>query len=131
VGRTDFESSRAFGWTEIGSQVAAAKTAYSARFVASSDWQAASQLAFALRDPTVECFDDNESQFMFWSERAQWRGQDAIILVDELKIQAVDYIIRPQFRTLELITTIPVVRFGRTLTTYQLYRGVSYIGKTS
>jgi hypothetical protein len=98
--------------------------------VASSDWQAASQLAFALRDPTVECLDDQKSQFVFWSNDAQRKGQDAIVLVDEPGLRTLDAIIRPKFRTLELIDTVPIVRFGKVLTTCRIYRGIAFTGRT-
>jgi 4-amino-4-deoxy-L-arabinose transferase-like glycosyltransferase len=131
VGQKDFESSRAFGWDEIGARVAAARKAYGAKFVASSDWQASSQLAFALHDPDVKCFDYKTSQFVFWADDVQRKGQDAIVLVDEPQLAALDAVIRPRFATLELIDTIPVIRFGRTLTTYRLYRGISFAGNAS
>jgi 4-amino-4-deoxy-L-arabinose transferase-like glycosyltransferase len=127
-GQADFESSRAFGWGELGSRVAAAKTLYRANFVASSNWQAASQLAFAMHDPTVECIGE-KSQFTFWLDHARRKGQDAIILIDESQLRMLDKTIRPQFRSLELVDTVPVVRFERTLTIYQIYRGTSYIGR--
>ncbi|HLH95334.1 MAG TPA: glycosyltransferase family 39 protein [Xanthobacteraceae bacterium] len=128
VGQVDFESSRAFGWTEIGTRIAAAKQAHGAKFVASSDWQTSSQLAFALHDPDVKCFDDKTSQFTFWPVPEQWKGEDAIILVDEPQLRTVDHVIRQHFNELELIDTIPIVRLGKVLTTYKMYRGVSYSG---
>lgn len=131
VGQGDFESSRAFGWSEIGTRIAAARKTYGVTFVASADWQAASQLAFALRDPDVKCFDDRPSQFTFWPVPPEWNGKDAIILVDEERFSAVDYAIRPHFKALELVDSIPIVRFGKLLTTYRVYRGISHTGKAS
>ncbi len=130
VSHADLESARAFGWAEIGNHIATAKAKYHAQFVAASDWQAASQLAFALRDPTVECFGDR-SQFTFWLNSELRRGQDAIILVDESQLQNVNRVIGPKFRTVEPIDTIQVRRFGKLLTTYQIYVGVGYIAKGS
>lgn len=129
AGQEDFESARVFGWTEIGNRTAAAKLRYDAKFIAASDWQTASQLGFALRDPAVECFQYDRSQFTFWLNNELRNGQDAIILVDEPQLENLDMVIRPKFRGLELVDTIQVIRFGKLLTTYRIFRGISYIMK--
>ena len=101
--------------------MAKAKADYDAKFVVASDRRAASQLAFALQDPTVECFEDKMSQFSFWLNKEQRKGQDAIILVDEPQSRALNSVIRPKFRSVELIGAIPITRLGKILTTYQVY----------
>ncbi len=130
VSHADLESARVFGWAEIGNRIATAKAKYHAQFIAASDWQTASQLAFALQDPTVECFGDR-SQFTFWLNNDLRYGQDAIILVDESQVQNVNSVIGPKFRIVQPIETIQVKRFGKLLTTYKIYVGIAYIAKDS
>jgi hypothetical protein len=129
AGQADFESSRSFGWAEIGDRVAKAKAKYDAAFVAGTDWQSASQLGFALRDKTVECFEPSESQFRFWLNKKSRNNQDAIVLVDEPQFGNVHSVVAAKFQRLELIDTVNVVRFGKLLTTYRIYRGISFIGE--
>jgi hypothetical protein len=130
VTHADLESARVFGWAEIGTRVASAKAKYHAKFIAASNWQTASELAFALQDPAVECF-VGKSQFTFWFNNDLRDGQDAIVLVDEPELPDVNSVIGSKFRRVEPIDTIQVKRFGKLLATYQIYLGVAYIGKAS
>jgi hypothetical protein len=130
AGHADLESARVFGWAEIGTRVASAKAKYHAQFIAASNWQTASQLAFALQDPAVECF-VSKSQFTFWLNNDLRDGQDAIVLVDEPELPDLNSVIGSKFRRVEPIDTIQVKRFGKLLATYQIYLGVAYIAKAS
>ncbi|HMK71207.1 MAG TPA: glycosyltransferase family 39 protein [Xanthobacteraceae bacterium] len=126
VGPADLESSRSYGWDELAARIAAAKAASGAAFVAASSYQSTSLAGFALHEPEVLSLDTRPSQFDIWSKQRNRQGQDAIVLVEEPQVASLDRSIRPHFRTLDLIAMVPIVRFGKTLTTYSIYHGAGY-----
>ncbi len=124
--RPDPTRERYFGWNEIAAPINAAVAQYNPDFIVSSKWESASVIGFALDDPNIMSINPRLSQFHYWFDkdaREARRGQNALVVVQAgMEKNVVD----PQFDKLTLIEDFPIVRWGRKMTSYQLYWGEGY-----
>jgi hypothetical protein len=124
--RPDPTRERYYGWDEIAGPIEAAIEKYHPDFVASTKWESASVVGYALADPDVVSISPRLSEYHFWLDkpaREARRGQNALVVIQ----QGWDkFLADPQFETLTPIGEIPIARQGREMTRYQLYWGEGY-----
>ena len=126
IDRPDPTRERYYGWDEIAAPIKAAVAQYHPDFIASTKWESASVVGFALNDPDVVSISPRPSQYHYWLDkpaREARRGQNALVVVQ----QGGDYFVAPpQFEKLTPIGEVPIIRDGHTMTAYQLYFGEGY-----
>lgn len=125
--RPDPTRERYYGWDEIGAPIRAAIATYNPDFIASTKWESASVVGFALNDPDVVSISPRPSEYHYWFDkptREARRGQNALVVVQAGMDKA---LADPQFETLTPIGDIPITRQGEEMTTYQLYWGEGYM----
>lgn len=126
IDRPDPTRERYYGWDEIAAPVEAAITQYKPDFIASTKWESASVVGFALKDPNVVSISPRASQYHYWFDkpaREARRGQSALVVVQ----QGWDLgIAEPQFEKLTPIGEVNVTRGGHHMTDYQLYLGEGF-----
>lgn len=124
--RPDPTRERYYGWDEIAGPIEAAIEKYHPDFVASTKWESASVVGYALNDPDVVSISPRLSEYHFWLDkpaREARRGQNALVVIQ----QGWDkFLADPQFDKLTPIGEIPITRQGREMTAYQLYWGEGY-----
>jgi len=124
--RGDPTRERYYGWDEIAVPIEAAIEKYRPDFIASTKWESASVVGYALNDPDVVSISPRNSEYHYWFDKAgreARRGQNALVIVQSgMDKQLAD----PQFATLTPISEFPIVRQGHEMTTYQLYWGEGY-----
>lgn len=126
IDRPDPTRERYYGWDEIARPIEAAVAQYQPDFIASSKWESASVVGFALDDPDVVSISPRPSQYHYWFDKAARearRGQNALVVVQAGQEK---HVIDPQFEKLTLIEDFPIVRQGKKMTSYQLYWSEGY-----
>lgn len=126
IDRPDPTRERYYGWDEIAAPIRSAVEQYQPDFIASSKWEGASVVGFALNDPDVVSISPRLSQYHFWFDKAARearRGQNALVVVQSGQEKR---LIDPQFETLTLIEDFAIMRQGKQMTSYQLYWGEGY-----
>ena len=117
---------RYFGWNEIAEPIKDAIATYHPDFIASSKWESASVVGFALDRSDIVAINPRPNQYHYWFDKA-WReanrGKNALIVVQAGMEKGV---IDPQFEKLTEISSFPIVRQGLKMTSYQLYWGEGY-----
>lgn len=93
-------------------------------FIATSDYRSASALAFAMDDPCVTAISNRTDQFDVWQQTRDHAGEDAMLVTGDW------YPMHPglenQFDTVEHLESVPVIRFGIQIKSYDLYRATVY-----
>jgi hypothetical protein len=126
VDRPDPTRERYYGWNEIGAPIEAAIARYQPDFIASTKWESASVVGFALDNPDVVSISPRPSEYHYWFDkpaREARRGQNALVVVQSGMDK---FVADPQFETLTPIEEVPIVRRGKVMTRYQLYWGEGY-----
>ena len=125
VGQRPFnETDRAFGWAEIATAMRAAEAAHGADFLAANRYQLASQLGFALDRGDIETLSRRRDAFDDWLDPEARRGQDAIILVEDVDDTES---FRAAFETVSKLDEIKIEQFGYPMNTYSLYFGDNFV----
>ncbi len=121
--RPDPTRTRYYGWNEIEQPIRAAIDALKPDFIATSKWEYASTVGFALDDKDVAAVNPARSEFHYWFDTGAHAGQDALVVLhDERQREVID----AQFEKVTLYREIPIVRFGRELGRYRLYWGENF-----
>ena len=124
--RPDPTRERYYGWDEIAAPIEAAIAQYHPDFIASTKWESASVVGYALNDPDVVSISPRLSEYHYWLDkpaREAKRGQNALVVIQ----QGWDkFLADPQFVKLTPIGEIPIMRQGREMTTFELYWGEGY-----
>lgn len=126
IDRPDPTRERYYGWDEIAAPIEAVIAKYHPDFIASSKWESASVVGYALDNPDVVSISPRMSEYHYWfdkPEREARSGQNALVV---LQNDAEKAVVDPQFARLTPIEEVPIVRQGRTMTRYQLYWGEGY-----
>lgn len=126
LGRPDPTRERYYGWDEIAAPIEAAIAKYHPDFIASTKWESASVVGFALNDPDVVSISPRNSEYHYWLDkpaREAKRGQNALVVVQAGMEKG---LADPQFETLTPIEDFPIMRQGKKMTSYQLYWGEGY-----
>ncbi len=124
--RGDPTRERYYGWDEIAAPIEAAIAKYHPDFIASTKWESASVVGYALNDPDVVSISPRNSEYHYWLDkpaREAKRGQNALVVVQNGMDKG---LANPQFETLTPIGEVPIVRQGHKLTNYELYWGEGY-----
>ncbi|HEY9011577.1 MAG TPA: glycosyltransferase family 39 protein [Devosia sp.] len=122
-GAYDRASAFNFGWRELATEMRAAETNHPGAFLATTRFNSAAQLAFALQDPDVTAIRPETDQFDYWFDPAAHAGRDALILADsDIGIDDA----ATHFTRVTLLREVPISRQGRPLLTYRIYLGEGY-----
>ncbi len=121
-GGGDVTRAQLFGWEQLQAPMAALEAQYHPGFVASANPEVASVVGFSLDDPKVTALSDqNEYQYLF--DRAAHRGETALIVLrDDVHRADLD----ANFDSIAPLMQIPVIRFGHSLGTFEIYLGTGY-----
>lgn len=114
-----------YDWDKVAAVVSAAHAQNPTSFLAATRYTTAAQLAFALGDPNVTDISDRHTEFTFWFDPTAHVGQSALVLA--APFIPIDYA-KLRFKSVTLLQTIPITRFGTELGTYQLYKADGYCG---
>lgn len=122
-GGRDMEAATVHNWHVVAERVKDMESFHGTSFVATTRFQTASQLSFALDRTDITSIEIRPTQFDIWEQRDLIRGGDAIILQDEF-----GYLdeARRRFESIEKIDEFTIERFGYSLLTYELYLGKNY-----
>ncbi|MBK8082830.1 MAG: glycosyltransferase family 39 protein [Devosia sp.] len=120
-GRSDWTLSSSFGWPEVAARVEALKGLHEVGFVATTGYQIAAELGYAMRDPDVVTISPRHDQYDYWFRPEDHLGQDALIVGDTRF--GVEYVSR-YFEELVPLEQVPYERFG-----YLIYEPAIYLGK--
>jgi len=126
LGRGDPTRERYYGWDEIAAPIEAAIAKYQPDFIASTKWESASVVGYALNNPDVVSISPRNSEYHYWLDkpaREAKRGQNALVVVQAGMDKG---LADPQFETLTPIEDFPIMRQGKKMTSYQLYWGEGY-----
>jgi hypothetical protein len=127
IGRLDHGSSINFGWSEIAEHVRAAEAQQPTDLIASTRYSIASQLGFALGTTDVVKLSAEHSQYDFWQDERAFVGKSALILTDGGDIaSAIDGWAKARFDKLTQIDDFSIVRFGRPIYHWVLFRGENF-----
>ncbi len=124
--RPDPTRERYYGWEEIGAPIKAAIAQYHPDFIASTKWESASVVGYALGDPDVVSISPRLSEYHYWLDkpaREAKTGQNALIVLQQNWDKG---IAESQFEKLTPIGDIPIIRQGKEMTIYEMYWGEGY-----
>jgi hypothetical protein len=124
-----------YQWDKVAEAVAAAELRYQPDFLATDRAGYMAALAFALdaRPPhdgaihsqNITAIASPPSQFDYWFDPADHRGDSAVVLAEPRMIE--EYVGR-HFQTITQIDSVDVVVMGRRLKTYTIYYATGYDG---
>jgi 4-amino-4-deoxy-L-arabinose transferase-like glycosyltransferase len=123
VGGEDNFRRSLFGWEQMQAPMEAARAKYQPDFVASEGPEVGAIVAFALDDPDVRVLTPRPNQMLYWWNRDEHKGEDALVLIDDTRDVAS---IASQFETMTEVEVVPVVRFGATLNHWKIYYAENY-----
>lgn len=116
------ETDLAYGWDQIAEVVEGALEEEDASFVATTRYQLAGMISFALDGQDVRELAERLTTIDAWFDDEAYRGTDAIVVFDG---RDDDYWMT-QFEDVERIGSIQTDRFGIPLTKYDIYVGRNY-----
>ncbi|MDB5562599.1 MAG: Dolichyl-phosphate-mannose-protein mannosyltransferase [Hyphomicrobiales bacterium] len=122
----DEASSWVYDWNAVATHVQTAEQSHPAQFIAGSDYTVASLLAFALKDKDVTSLSQATDEYDYWFNSAAHAGQNAIVVADSWR-NLTPYM-SSRFKTLTLVETVPILRFGKLLNSVQIYYGEGFQG---
>lgn len=123
LGLEDPSAGAAHGWPEFGAAVEAQEAAHPGAFLAATRYTYAAQLGFVLHDADIATFNPVPSQYDLWWTAADHIGQDAVIVADHaFPIGNA----APHFASVEKLADVPVVAFGKTIWTFQIWLGKDF-----
>lgn len=121
----DQGAAASYGWPELAQHVAAQQARHPGSFLGAARYTYAAQLGFQLHNTDVAAFNDAPSQNDYWWDAPAHLGKDAIIVADRaFGIGEA----KKRFRSVEKLETVPVVRFGKTIWTFDIYLGSGFTG---
>lgn len=126
IGASNLETYVAYGWKQIGEEVAAAAARYHPDFLAGSRYTLAAQLGFELGRTDVTSLSQRPDQYDFWFDAGAHLGQTALILGDTGN--PLEPIIAERFDSVEVVRTFEIVQNGMLVNGYQLYLAKGYRG---
>lgn len=126
IGAGNLETYVAYGWDEIGKEVAAAEERYRPDFLAGSRYTLAAQLGFELRRSDITSLSQRPDQYDFWFDPEAHLGQTALVLGDTGN--PLEPIIAERFDSVEVVRTFEIVQNGMPINGYQLYLAKGYRG---
>jgi 4-amino-4-deoxy-L-arabinose transferase-like glycosyltransferase len=112
------ETERSFGWDQLVPAVLAAQEQHGAGFLATNRFHTASELAFALDDPTVVSLTPVREAFDDWVDWQALTGEDAIVLV-ETRTDTETF--KKSFTSVEELGEITTTRLGYPINVFRLY----------
>jgi 4-amino-4-deoxy-L-arabinose transferase-like glycosyltransferase len=112
-----------FGWPEIGAEIARLRAEHPSAFLAATRYTYAAQLGLILHDTGVAAFNPVPSQNDYWFDAPARTGDDALIIAD--RAFPIDNA-RASFASLAKLEDIPVVRFGQTIWTFEVWLGTGF-----
>jgi 4-amino-4-deoxy-L-arabinose transferase-like glycosyltransferase len=119
AGTPDETSSWSYGWPETAEAVEAVAAEHKDAFIAGTNYALASNLAFALKDPDVTSIEYGLDEYDYIVDAQKLAGRNAIIVDDFWR--GLQPYMREYFADVELVKTIPIVRYGHTLNTHHVY----------
>jgi hypothetical protein len=123
IGLIDRGSSINFGWSEIAGHVRLAEANTPTDMIAGTRYSTTSQLGFALGIADAVKLSPEHSQYDYWQANLPLAGKSAIILADEADGSAAVQWLRAHFATLTEIDSFDIVRFGKPIYHWRLFRG--------
>ena len=114
-----------YGWDLIEAPVRAAQAAYPTQFVATLGSEVGGITAFALDDPSVAALTPWHNQFDYWFDAPARLGQNAIVVMKEGEDEQ---FMATMFRSMTLLESIPIERFGYRIGTYEIYYAEGFAG---
>jgi len=123
MGARDKEAATVYNWNEVAEFVRNAEAIHNPDFVASSRFQLASQISFALGRPDITSIEVRPTQFDIWEDRYTIAGQMGLVLQDEFGQLGE---VKKRFETLVKVDELTIERFGYPLLKYELYLGTNY-----
>jgi hypothetical protein len=112
------ETERSFGWEQLAPAMLSAREEHGADFLATNRFHTASELAFALDDPTVVSITPVREAFDDWVDWEALAGKDAIVLV-ETRTDTETF--KKSFAAVEELGEITTTRFGYPINVFRLY----------
>ena len=126
IGLIDRGSSINYGWSEIAGHVRLAEANNPTDMVGGTRYSTTSQLGFALGITDAVKLSAEHSQYDYWQAGLPLAGKSAIILADEADNSAVVQWLHAHFTTLTQIDSFDIVRFGKPIYNWRLFRGESF-----
>ena len=123
LGYSDRGAAASYGWPELAARVAAQHETHPGSFFGAARYTYAAQLGFQLHDPDVAAFNPVPSQNDYWWDAAAHAGKDAIIVADRVFTISEA---KKRFRSVEKLETMPVVRFGKTIWSFEIWLGKDF-----
>ena len=120
---TDRGAAANYDWPVLAQHVATQQQKYDGSFLGATRYTYAAQLGFQLHNLDVAAFNPVRSQNDYWWDAAAHVGRDAIIVADAT-FPIADA--QKQFRSVKKLETLKVVRFGKTIWTFEIWLGKDF-----
>lgn len=117
------ESERSYGWEQLTSAIEAARDEHNTEFLVTNRFETASELAFALDDPTVVSLTPKREGYDDWVDWASLVGKDAVVLV-EVRTDMETW--KQSFESVVDLGPITTTRFGYPINRYHLWIGEEF-----
>ena len=126
IGLIDRGSSINYGWGEIAGHVQLAEAGNPTDMVGATRYSTTSQLGFALGISDAVKLSAEHSQYDYWQDGLPMAGKSAIILTDEGDGSGVINWLGGHFTNLTQVDSFDIVRFGKPIYHWRLFRGESF-----
>ena len=126
-GAPDPRQTSTYGWVELRDLLATAREEYKPDFIAGNGPDLSSNAAFALDDPNVVALTDRKTQFYYWFKREDLAGKNGLIVTFRNRP---DPWLATQFKSMTLVGSAEVVRFGTMVQGYDVYYATDYTPET-
>jgi len=126
-GWADPRQTSTYGWEELRAVVSTARDEYKPDFIAGNGPDLSSNVAFAIDDKDVVALTDRKTQFTYWFNREDLRGKNGLIVTFK---DRPDAWLAEQFKTMTLVGTTDVTRFGTMIQGYDVYYAEDYEPET-
>lgn len=120
----DSESALLYGWDDIAVHVKQQQHDTGIQKLMGTHYRIAAQLAFVLKDSSVQAISKQEGEFDIWRKDDMTGGETVLLLADEM--EPLSDLQRAHFVQVTEIGSFPVIRFGYVLKTYRLYKAEGY-----
>jgi 4-amino-4-deoxy-L-arabinose transferase-like glycosyltransferase len=126
IGLSDRGSSINFGWNEVAGHIRLAEANTPTDMVAATRYSTTSQLGFALGIADAVKLSPEHSQYDYWQAGLPLTGKSAIVLTDENDGSGVITWLHGHFTTLTQVDSFDIVRFGKPIYNWRLFRGEDF-----
>ena len=114
-------------WATVAYHMRAAQQAYPTDLIAGTRYSTTSQIGFAMHTPNaVPIAVEPLLEYGYWFDPATIAGKSALILTDEPDGSPVIVNIQSHFAKATMIDAFNIVRFGRTIYSWRIFRGEDY-----